>query len=327
MSTSTVCTGGGGQYQVSWTQSGGKILVTSIGYYPDEDQPEVHARGPGHVRAGPVVPLRDLRARRRSTSRTTPTIMGDIYSDGIGHRGSGATICGSVLSSAGGVTLQNGGQSPDRRRDLRLLGKVGEGLDRRPTGIVGAQQVVIAGDAIAGAPSTTTCSSTSSSYAITISGGGPIRCRRRGGVRRDLGDHGRRRRARPGVTTTAPVPVTFPPFVFDPNNYPTASTDPLHLQCYPSGGTCGSNQSTTAIADFNAYIATHKTSLTGTFAVWQSNPQPMVEPGDAPRRPRRRSAWTASRSSGDFTLDHERPGRLREHRARSPPRRRRWPQT
>jgi hypothetical protein len=69
--------------------------------------------------------------------------------------------------------------------------------------------------------------------------------------------------------------VTFPTFVFDPNNYPTASTDPLHLQCYPTGGTCGSNQSSTAIADFNAYIATHKTSLTGTFAVWQVSPQPM----------------------------------------------------
>jgi len=95
--------------------------------------------------------------------------------------------------------------------------------------------------------------------------------------------------------------VTFPTFVFDPNNYPTASTDPLHLQCYPSAGTCGSNQSSTAIADFNAYIATHKTSLTGTFAVWQSSAQPMSNA----------SCTTASTTqicldgitlSGDFTL-------------------------
>src|SRR6185295_11508754 len=125
------------------------------------------------------------------------------------------------------------------------------------------------------APSTTTCSSTASTYAVTISGGGNYTvhgaanaCGKISGITGETSSI-------PGVTTTAPAPVTFPTFVFDPNNYPTASTDPLHLQCYPSAGTCGSNQSSTAIADFNAYIATHKTSLTGTFAVWQSSAQPM----------------------------------------------------
>ena len=39
MSGSTVCTGGGGQYQVSWTQTGGKIVVTSIGYFPTKTSP------------------------------------------------------------------------------------------------------------------------------------------------------------------------------------------------------------------------------------------------------------------------------------------------
>src|SRR5262245_21272981 len=34
MSGSTVCTGGGGEYQVSWTQNGSNIIVTSIRYYP-----------------------------------------------------------------------------------------------------------------------------------------------------------------------------------------------------------------------------------------------------------------------------------------------------
>src|SRR5262249_30669989 len=40
MATSTVCSGGGGQYQVSWTQSGGTITVTSIGYYPTMTSPK-----------------------------------------------------------------------------------------------------------------------------------------------------------------------------------------------------------------------------------------------------------------------------------------------
>ena len=37
MSTSTVCTGGGGQYQVSWTQTGSKIVVTSISLQSPEN--------------------------------------------------------------------------------------------------------------------------------------------------------------------------------------------------------------------------------------------------------------------------------------------------
>jgi hypothetical protein len=75
-----------------------------------------------------------------------------------------------------------------------------------------------------------------------------------------------------GTSSSQPVPITFPAFTFDPNNYPSDPTDPLRLQCYPSGGTCGANDSTTATSDFNTYVAAHKTSLTGTFAVWQRSP-------------------------------------------------------
>ena len=75
-----------------------------------------------------------------------------------------------------------------------------------------------------------------------------------------------------GTSSSQPVPVAFPAFTFDPDNYPSDTSDPLHLQCYPTGGTCGSNDSTTAVADFNTYLSTHKTSLTGTFAVWQRTP-------------------------------------------------------
>ncbi len=75
-----------------------------------------------------------------------------------------------------------------------------------------------------------------------------------------------------GVSSSQPVPVTFPAFTFDPDNYSSDTSDPLHLQCYPTGGTCGSNDSPTAVSDFNSYVSAHKTSLTGTFAVWQRTP-------------------------------------------------------
>ena len=105
-----------------------------------------------------------------------------------------------------------------------------------------------------------------------------------------------------GAASIAPVPISFPQFVFDPTNYPSSGTDPLRLQCYPSGGICGSNDSSTAIADFNAYIAT-QTSLTGTFGVWQSNPQPMSNAGNCSSASTTQICFPDSPTlSGDFTL-------------------------
>jgi hypothetical protein len=304
MSTSTVCTGGGGQYQVGWTQTGGKIVVTSVGYFPTKTNPtftrEVQAT------YEPVPAFRyALFSQTALDIKNGATITGDIYSDGQVSVGQNATICGSVLSSAGGVSLANGGQILKSDAALACSGKSGKVWTGGPTGIVGSSQVVISGDAVAGAPSTTTCGSTSSSYAVTISGGGNFTVQGAAAACGMISGITGETSSAPGVTTTAPVPVTFPTFVFDPNNYPTASTDPLRLQCYPTGGItvpiCGSNQSSTAIADFNAYLAAHKSSLTGTFAVWQTSPQPMSSS----------SCTTASTTqicldgitlSGDFTL-------------------------
>jgi Flp pilus assembly protein TadG len=300
MSGSTVCTGGGGQYQVSWTQSGSKIIVTSVGYFPSKTSPVFTREVQATYEPVPTFKYA-LFSQTALDIKNGATITGDIYSDGDVTVGQNATICGSVLSSAGGVSFANGGQVLQSDTALGCSGKSGKVWTGGPVGIVGAQQVVIEGDAVAGAPSTTTCSSTSSTYAVTISGGGTYTVQGAAGACGKISGITGEVSSTPGVTTTAPAPVTFPTFVFDPNNYPTASTDPLHLQCYPSAGTCGSNQSATAIADFNAYIATHKTSLTGTFAVWQSSAQPMSNA----------SCTTASTTqicldgitlSGDFTL-------------------------
>jgi Tfp pilus assembly protein PilX len=276
---SVVCSGGGGQYQVHWTQSGGKIIVTSIGYFPTKTAPKFTREVQATYEPVPAFRYA-LFSQTALDIKNGATITGDIYSDGQVAVGQNATICGSVLSSAGGVSFENGGQVLQSDAALGCSGKSGKVWTGGPTGIVGTQQVVISGDAIAGAPSTTTCSSTSSSYAITISGGGTYSVHGAAGACGMISGITGETASTPGVTTTAPVPVTFPPFVFDPNNYPAStSTDPLKLQCYPTDSPptnlCGSNQSTTAIANFNAYIAAHKTSLTGTFAVWQTSPQPM----------------------------------------------------
>ena len=39
------------------------------------------------------------------------TVMGDIYSAGDVTSGNGATVCGSVLSSGGGVTMRTAPRS------------------------------------------------------------------------------------------------------------------------------------------------------------------------------------------------------------------------
>jgi hypothetical protein len=305
MSSSTVCTGGGGEYQVSWTQSGGKIVVTSIGYYPSKTSPAFTREVQATYEPVPAFKYAIFSQTSLDIANGT-TVIGDIYSDGDVSVGTGAHICGSIQSSGGGVSLQNGSEILTAYSDAdgnTCSGKSGRVWTGGTTGIVGTQQVVIGGDAIAGAPSTTTCSSTSNNYAVTIGGGGTYTvdgaakaCGKIAGITGETS-------STPGVTTAAPAPASFPTMVFDPDNYPAStSTDPLKLQCYPTGGTCGSNQSSTAVADFNAYVATHKSSLTGTFAVWQSNPAPMSNPGGCSTSSTTQICLDGPTLSGDFTL-------------------------
>ena len=274
MSTSTVCAGGGGEYQVAWTQSGSKIIVTSIGYYPTKTAPKFKREV--QITYEPVPSFKyAIFSQTALTIANGTTIIGDIYSDGDVSVGGGATICGSIQSSGGGVTFQNGSQVLAAYPTYDCSGKSGKVWTGGPGGIVGASNVTISGDAIAGAPSTTTCSALSSNYAIATGGGGNMTVNGAAKACGSISNVTGATSMTAGTASIAPVPVSFPQFVFDPNNYPSSGTDPLRLQCYPTGGTCGSNDSSTAIGDFNAYIAVHRTSLTGTFAVWQRAAQPM----------------------------------------------------
>jgi len=302
ISTSTVCTAGGGEYQVSWTQTGSKIVVTSIGYYPTKTAPKYTREVQATYEPVPSFKYA-IFSQTALDIKNNMTISGDIYSDGDVTVGTNSSVCGSILSSGGSITLGSNGQITKANATYGCSGKSGRVWSGGTSGITGNIGVVIEGDAIAGAPSTTSCSATSSNYGISIFGGtgtytvdGAAKaCGKISGITGQTS-------TTQGVTTTAPVPVTFPSFVFDPNNYSSVASDPLHLQCYPTGGTCGSNQSSTAVADFNAYVATHKNSLTGTFAVWQSSAQPMSNPGNCTTASTTQICLDSVTLSGDFTL-------------------------
>jgi Tfp pilus assembly protein PilX len=302
ISTVTVCTGGGGQYQVSWTQTGSKLVITSVGYYPTKTSPKFKREI--QVTYQPVPSFRyAIFSQTGLTIANGARVVGDIYSDGDVSVGQNATICGSILSSTGGVSLQNGGQVLTDYPAYGCSGKSGQVWTGGTAGIIGASSVVVQGGVKAGAPSTVTCSAVSTNYGVSNASGGngfqvngsATAC---GGISGISGATS----TTPGTATSPPVPVTFPQFTFDPNNYSSDPSNPLHLQCYPSGGTCGSDDSTTAIGDFNAYIATHKTSLTGTFAVWQRSPAPMNSSQVCDTASTTQICLDGITLSGDFTL-------------------------
>jgi hypothetical protein len=196
------------------------------------------------------------------------TVIGDIYSAGDVALGNGASVCGSVVSSGGGVSFGPVSSVTKTNTAYGCTGKSGLVWTGGTGGVTGASNVNIEGTVTASNPSSATCSNVSANYAIASSMTVTGAAKACGSISGSVTAASKSA----GTSSSQPVPVTFPAFTFDPNNYPSDTSDPLHLQCYPTGGTCGSNDSTTAVADFNTYLATHKTSLTGTFAVWQRTP-------------------------------------------------------
>jgi len=298
ISTATVCTSSDGEYQVSWSvNSDGGYTITSIGYYPTKTA-QTFAREV-QVTFEPVPSFRyAIFSQSDLEIKNNIVVVGDVYSQGSVTVGTSATVCGSVTSSGGGISLSNGAQIVKSYSNVftgvSCSGKTGNVWSGGSSGIVGAATVQIAGDAKASAPASATCDGASSDYAITSPGGNTTvsgavtACGKATGV---VGFTSRTQ----GTLTTQPSTAELPSFTFDPNNYSI-------LTCYPSGGTCGANDSTTAIADFNAYVATHKTSLTGTFAVWQRAPTAMSSPGNCTTASTTQICLDGIGLSGDFTL-------------------------
>ncbi len=267
IATSTTCSGGGGEYQVTWTgTSTGGILVTSKGYFPSMSAPRFTREV--QVTYEPVPTFKyALFAQDALSIKNNPSVVGDIYSSGSITVDQNVTICGGIISANGTITLGNNDQVVTSNATTNCTGQ--SAMVWAGGSIVGSSGVIIAGNATASAPSGTTCNAANATYSIsTVSAtqfmqvqgsGGATAC---GSVSAQvLATNG----AHAGTATTPPEVQTMPAYVFDPNNYPV-------LVCYPTGGTCGANTSTTAASSFNTYVSSHKNNLTGQFAIWQRNP-------------------------------------------------------
>jgi uncharacterized Zn-binding protein involved in type VI secretion len=270
LGTSTTCSGGGGQYQMSWTTSGKKIVITSRGYYPTKADPTFIREV--QVTYEPVPSFKYAIFSQTSLAvNNGMTVAGDIYSAGDITIGQNAEVCGSIISSAGSVTLNNSSTVVTDDSEYACSGKSANIWTGGTGGVSGSSTVTIEGNVTASNPSSATCSNIETSYAIQASGSGMTiggAAKACGTISSSIGATSKTA----GTSSSQPSPVTFPPFTFDPNNYPTDASDPLHLQCYPSGGTCGSNDASNAVSSFQSYVTANKTSLTGTFAVWQRSP-------------------------------------------------------
>jgi hypothetical protein len=269
--TASVCSTSDGQYQVTWATSGSRITITSVGYYPTKAAPKFAREV--EVTYEPVPSFKYAIFSQTSLSvANNMTVMGDIYSAGDVTIGQGALVCGSIISSGGGVSMVNSSSVVKSYSALGCTGKSANVWTGGTGGISGSSGVHIEGNATAANPSTATCSSIGASYPISISGGGSMTVTGSATACGAISANVTAATKTAGHSSTQPVPITFPSFTFDPNNYPTDVADPLHLQCYPSGGTCGQNDATDAVTNFNTYVTAHKTNLTGTFAVWQRTP-------------------------------------------------------
>jgi hypothetical protein len=268
--TNNVCNGVDGQYQVRWITTGSKIVVTSVGYYPSKADQQFAREV--EITYEPIPSFKYAIFSQTSLNvNNNMTVMGDIYSAGDITVGQGADVCGSVLSSGGSVTLVQGASIVKTYPALGCSGKSGNVWTGGSGGITLGTTVNVEGSIKDSYTSTATCASNGTSYGITQSNGtsaiagtatacGAITT----GVNAAT--------VTAGSSTSQPVPVTFPAFTFDPNNYSSDASDPQHLQCFPTTTpitNCGANDSTTAVSDFNTYVTANKNALTGTFAVWQ----------------------------------------------------------
>jgi hypothetical protein len=258
LGSTSVCTGEGGQFQVSWTgQADGSLVVNARGYYPSLASPRYQREV--RVVLEPVPTFRyALFSLDTLTVKNNAVIVGDVYSAASVAVDQNQVICGSVIAAGGNVSIGNNTQIVRSHASSGCTGKDGSVWANGSISL--GTTATVGGDAKASAPSGTTCNATSTSYQITDGQvqGNATAC---GRITSTVG--GTRS---PGTNTTPPAVEPLPTFTFDVNNYPS-------LQCYPSTGTCGpSNTSTTAVSSFNTYVSANKTSLRGTFAVWQSSP-------------------------------------------------------
>ena len=162
-SPTAVCAVYDGEYQVSWTGvSDGSITIESYGYYPTKATAEItrHLR----VTLEPAPSFTNaLFAEDSITIKNNEVVIGDIYSQLGVTLGNNAQVCGSIVVANGDVTMTNGATTEKEVPAVNCTGK--DGSVWAGGSILNSGHIY--GDAMASAPSGTTCSAASASYQIT----------------------------------------------------------------------------------------------------------------------------------------------------------------
>lgn len=253
--TKPPCIAPEGEYRMKWEiQSGGSIVVTATGYYPNEAQ--ARAGRQVQVTLSPEATFRyALYSASTLDIKNDEVVLGDVFANQKITLGTNAVVCGSILNASGGVETQNGASVV--KTYGTCSGKNGQVWAGGP--IVLGSTGLVEGDATAAAPSSTLCPSESGNlYAIT---GGTVlgtatAC---GPITASTPNFP----AAPFSATAAPPITPLPTFTFDPANYPG-------LVCYPTGATCA--QATTSATAVSSFAAVSRSNMNGAYAIWQTQP-------------------------------------------------------
>jgi hypothetical protein len=160
--TSSVCSAADGEYQVKWTTSGSKIVVTSVGYYPSRADAQFTREV--QITYEPIPSFKYAIFSQNSLAvANNMTVVGDVYSAGDITVGTNATVCGSLISSAGGVIMQNGASVVQSYSPLGCTGKAGNIWTGGTNGIAGGTTGTVQGSVKASNPSTATCAANGTS--------------------------------------------------------------------------------------------------------------------------------------------------------------------
>ena len=258
--STTGCTGPGGQYQVTWQKlPRGKIQITSYGYYPSASAwlsgAKLSTARKVQVLLGPPRSFQyALFSETGLDIKNNETVYGDIFANEKINLGNNAVVCGSIDNATLGVDL---GSNAEVVKTVAGSTCDGDGNVTSGGSITMQTTSLIEGNATSSAPTQQDCPpSPNTLYSITNGtvDGTATAC---GIITATSPD------THPNTKTSPPTTQALPAFTFDPSNY----TD---LTCFPSTGTCGpSNTSSSAVTSFNALS---KTNFKGTYAVWQTQP-------------------------------------------------------
>ena len=260
-SATTGCPGPGGEYQVAWEkQKRGKIVITSYGFYPSVTGYFSQAQGSMarevQVTMGPEKSFKyALFSETTLEIKNNSTVIGDIFSNAKLTVQNGAVICGDIDNATLGVDLGDNAEIVKG-----IAGSTCESDANVTSGgsiTMDNNGATIEGNATASGPTQLNCPPTpDTDYSIT--GGQVLGTATACGVVTTTTPD-----AHANTKTSPPATQALPSYAFDPANY----TD---LTCFPSTGTCG--QASTSVSAVTSFNALSKSNMTGTYAVWQTQP-------------------------------------------------------